>query len=679
MNQNNKQTAIGRRICIILLSFVMTVSMMPFFAFAEDIPSETGADISAESEIAPEDPKPETETPEETPAPEPEPSDNASDNASDDDQSQENSELPETAEFELSVPSVDTADSDELLTQYIEMEAGAKMTGTPAKDAQGTDSGIVRKNARLAARRSVLNSSEQIMFDGIKEGVTGIADGSTDSPIFAIKMTAAEYQACNFDKVINALLTDLPYEMYWCNKTEGALREYDKENNEAIVRFAVSADYRTSEVLFTHPYTDSNGVEQVFTVHRADRSKTGAASAAVSNAKKIVAENAALSDLDKLNKYRQTICSLTSYDKTITSGTEYGDPWQLIYVFDNDPATEVVCEGYSKAFQLLCNMSSFSNDTIECYTITGAFAGRSGTEGHMWNVLHMDDGRNYIADITNCDTGNAGSPDLLFLRGCTGGSVESGYVYLSSLRYIYDSDALSIYSTSELEMSDSDYSSTSVKVTHYPARAATCTASGTIEYWMKDGKYYSDNYCKREITKAQTVTAAKGHSWTEWKTVKSAFCTSPGSQKQTCSSCGASAEKSIPATGHSWRVTDTLDYIVHSCGRCGASYSVSKVVADLPKVSIKTPSKATAAFTAKWKKVSTKNRKKIAGIEIQYSTDSSFASAYTVSTAKKTATSRKFKKLARKTTYYVRVRSYKWTGGVKHVSAWSSVKRVKTK
>ena len=102
-------------------------------------------------------------------------------------------------------------------------------------------------------------------------------------------------------------------------------------------------------------------------------------------------------------------------------------------------------------------------------------------------------------------------------------------------------------------------------------------------------------------------------------------------------------------------------------------------IVDLPAVKIKSAKKAKAAFTAKWKKVSKKNRKKIGGIEIQYSRVRDFSSSVTTRTAKKTKTSLKIKKLPRKTTYYVRVRAYKWVGNVKHVSKWSGTKTVKTK
>ena len=42
---------------------------------------------------------------------------------------------------------------------------------------------------------------------------------------------------------------------------------------------------------------------------------------------------------------------------------------------------------------------------------------------------------------------------------------------------------------------------------NFPAKAATYTASGSIEYWYCDGcnKYYSDKDASKEITKADTV------------------------------------------------------------------------------------------------------------------------------------------------------------------------------
>lgn len=87
-------------------------------------------------------------------------------------------------------------------------------------------------------------------------------------------------------------------------------------------------------------------------------------------------------------------------------------------------------------------------------------------------------------------------------------------------------------------------------------------------------------------------------------------------------------------------------------------------------------------FTAKWKKLSGKQLRKAGSIkiEIQYSLERSFPMEKTKSklTGKKKS-SAKIKSLKSGKTYYVRVRTYKTVKGVKHVSRWSKVKKVKTK
>jgi len=107
--------------------------------------------------------------------------------------------------------------------------------------------------------------------------------------------------------------------------------------------------------------------------------------------------------------------------------------------------------------------------------------------------------------------------------------------------------------------------------------------------------------------------------------------------------------------------------------------SKQSVVSDLPAVTISSVKAAKKAATVKWKKVSKKSQKKIAKIQIQYSTDKSFKSGVKTTTAKKSVASKKIKKLKSKKTYYVRVRAYKKVGNVVHVSKWSKVKKTKIK
>jgi hypothetical protein len=104
---------------------------------------------------------------------------------------------------------------------------------------------------------------------------------------------------------------------------------------------------------------------------------------------------------------------------------------------------------------------------------------------------------------------------------------------------------------------------------------------------------------------------------------------------------------------------------------------VSGDVPALRKVKAKASKKA---FTVSWKKLSKKLRKKASNIELQYSTDSQFSTGTTVTkTLGKSKKSLKVKKLTKGTTYYVRVRSVKESGGSKYVSGWSKTKKIKIK
>jgi replicative DNA helicase len=50
------------------------------------------------------------------------------------------------------------------------------------------------------------------------------------------------------------------------------------------------------------------------------------------------------SDYEKLQSYRNEICGLTDYNHAaVTDGAPYGNPWQLIWVFDGNSTTNVVC------------------------------------------------------------------------------------------------------------------------------------------------------------------------------------------------------------------------------------------------------------------------------------------------------------------------------------------------
>ena len=151
---------------------------------------------------------------------------------------------------------------------------------------------------------------------------------------------------------------------------------------------------------------------------------------------------------------------MVSYNNEATApGYPYGDPWQLIYVFDDNKSTNVVCEGYSKAFKYLCDLTwQDDSPAIDCSLVTGTMAGGTGTGNHMWNIVAIS-GSNYLVDVTNCDAGTVGAPDWLFLCGVT--EIEGAKKYKanvgSGVTYEYDDETISNFTEEELKLSPTAY------------------------------------------------------------------------------------------------------------------------------------------------------------------------------------------------------------------------------
>ncbi len=74
-----------------------------------------------------------------------------------------------------------------------------------------------------------------------------------------------------------------------------------------------------------------------------------------------------------------------------------------------------VCDGYSKAFQLICTMLD-----IPCVCISGTGISGGSAGSHMWNAVQMEDGKWYGVDVTWDDTdskGGRGATDSFLLVG----------------------------------------------------------------------------------------------------------------------------------------------------------------------------------------------------------------------------------------------------------------------
>ena len=253
------------------------------------------------------------------------------------------------------------------------------------------------------------------------------------------------------DALMRKQLLEMPYELYWYNKTKGVSMGYSvaTSGNDVTVRnltlsMNVSQDY--AKFVSTTSYNP----------FEADVAKTRAAATAAAKALNVVAANTGKNDYEKLVSYREYIKGEVSYNTGAAGGGKpYGDPWQLIYVFDGNSTTNVVCEGYAKAFQYLCDLT-FQNQ--EGRPSSSLVSGKMDGGDHMWNVVAIG-GRNYLVDVTNCDTGSIGAPDQLFLCGAAENVAGKQYTVTlgKTIVYVYDEKTVESYASEHLKLSPVAY------------------------------------------------------------------------------------------------------------------------------------------------------------------------------------------------------------------------------
>lgn len=358
-------------------------------------------------------------------------------------------------------------------------------------------SGLYEDNSSpFLAPRPALPGELSSVYNEVKPMVKQVADGTRASTIFEIPGTwtkpksewgitgavisagtltaeasAAIEAAFNLDALMQRMLSEMPYELYWFDKTEGIGMSYGVSLSGEIL----TVKNLKLSMYISQAYAKINEDGATYDPLTADTAKTSAAKRAAENATQVVAANTAKSDHEKLKAYLDYIKDAVSYNNEAANNnaTPYGDPWQIIYVFDKNPFTNVVCEGYAKAFKHLCDLSSFSESDLFCSLVTGTMTVGTSAGPHMWNIVTVG-GRNYLVDVTNCDTGTVGASDKLFLCGAAENVPSEKYTATAgsqSIVYEYDAKTLSDYASSDLKLEEVPYSPTSV---------SGLTVSGTI-------------------------------------------------------------------------------------------------------------------------------------------------------------------------------------------------------
>jgi uncharacterized protein YjdB len=315
--------------------------------------------------------------------------------------------------------------------------------------------------------------------------------------------------AFNIDqrKIINALCFDRPQYMYWFGRTFSIGVDSYQRGTAPGATVNLSPGSTTTGTCAGYVsvtgYRIYLSVSKSYCVYengspcpdKADTAKTRAGLNALDNARQIVENCVSLNDYDKLLSYKESICNLATYNHAAAgSGVSSmgSDPWELVYVFDGNPDTNVVCEGYSKAFQYLCDASSFTNN-VDVICVNG----KMNNGSHMWNIVKFNND-NYLVDVTNCDNAEDFFPDghtALFMKGFDSGSYDTSYVIKGEvmtvpgtshgvvstydITYSYGNDLLSLYSghTDRLVLSATDYGVTATSNT-------TVTGTPVKEIWF---------------------------------------------------------------------------------------------------------------------------------------------------------------------------------------------------
>lgn len=229
-----------------------------------------------------------------------------------------------------------------------------------------------------------LEGKELELYRIILQNVKAISEGKQDAKTFYPTVSSPFKTKADYEKALKKamffIMNYTPEYSYWIDSSGSLV--YDTTRCGVI--YGISPAYQK----------------------RGDKNMIGRdglyeAKRAAENAQSIVNLYQDRSDCEKVIAYAEEICRLNVYNDEAANADEKSDysqkninPWRFVYVFDRDSDTNVVCSGYAKAFQYLCDLGG-----IECHYVTGSIK-----EGyHAWNIVVID-GVNYLVDVTACDS-----------------------------------------------------------------------------------------------------------------------------------------------------------------------------------------------------------------------------------------------------------------------------------
>ena len=209
---------------------------------------------------------------------------------------------------------------------------------------------------------------------------------------------------------------------------------------------------------------------------------------------------------------------------------------------------EVVCEGYAKAFKILCGRFG-----IPAVLIPGGALKSNGTrEGHMWNYVQMEDGFWYMLDTTWDDQKTYISRKYFLSggeeKGFTGNTiaVERQELYTNFSKSEYSVNfALPVLSDQGYSARHSSANPHAHSWQEWQHTAGTCIEEGRIVFGC------TVSGCTARKTE---ILKKSNHVYGEYQPDGNATCLADGTKTRVCSVCKARETVTDPgsATGHKY-------------------------------------------------------------------------------------------------------------------------------